>query len=86
VRLKASEIEYGVKVYGKTLVLPPPDAYSQVDVIPVRLSARTPQAYSIRFRLYTEEEGHSDLEVQATFVEESSSDFMTVELDDILVA
>ena len=83
-RLNAAEIGSGVDDYGRTLVLPPPEAFSRVDVVPVR--GTTPPAYSIRFRLFTREEGESDLEVQATFIDNPASDLMTVELDNILVA
>lgn len=66
------------------LVMPPTEAFSRADIIPIR--ATTPATYSIRFRLYTQEEGESDLEVQATFIEKPATELMTVELDDILVA
>lgn len=83
VRLKASEIEAGVVEYGRTLVFPPPEAFSDIDVIPIYGS--TPAAYSIRFRLHTIEEGKSDLELQATFVDIGPGKQMKVELDNIIV-
>ena len=83
-RLRADEIESGVKEYGGTLVFPPAGAFSSADVVPIQ--GTSPQAYSVRFRLYTEEEGRSDLEVQATFTDTLDGDAMTVELDGILVA
>jgi hypothetical protein len=84
IRLRASEIEASINEYGRTVALPPPKAFSDIDVIPVRASV--PAAYSIRFRLYTIEEGRSDLELQATFIENPLAEQMRVEIDNIIVA
>lgn len=84
VRLTACEIEAAVKDYGRTLVMPPPGAFSRVDIVPIRATA--PAAYSIRFRLFTEQDGESDLEIQATFVEGGSPGVMKIEIDNVLVA
>lgn len=84
VRLSADDVAAAVRDYGRTLVMPPMTAFSRPDVIAIRGSA--PPAYSVRFHLYTEEEGMSDLEVQATFREHPGDEMMTVELDNILVA
>jgi len=83
-RLTAAEIEAGVSEFGRQLVFPPQDAFSEVDVVPIRNSS--PPEYSIRFHLYTAGEGQSDLELQATFIEAPSEEFMRVEIDNILVA
>lgn len=83
VRLKASEIESAVAEYGRTIAEAPAEAYSKLDVIPIKASA--PPAYSVRFRLFTVEEGASDLELQATLIDEFG-ELMRVELDDIRVA
>ncbi|HSN98079.1 MAG TPA: hypothetical protein VLS89_07260 [Candidatus Nanopelagicales bacterium] len=84
VRLRASELEKGVDDYGRTLVFPPSDAFSRADVIPIR--GASPQAYSVRFRLHTREEGQSDLEMQATFIDDPGAEMMVVEIDNIIVA
>jgi hypothetical protein len=85
VRLKAQHIKGGVDAYGKTLAIPPANAFEEVDVIKVE-GAEKP-TYSIRFRLFTEEEHRSDLELQATFIDaDPESDLMTVEIDDVTVA
>jgi len=84
VRLRASEIKEGVRDYGRTLVHPPPDAYSRIDA--VLTTGTSPPAYSIRFRLFTLEEGLSDLELQATFIGDPNQEAMRVELDNIIVA
>src|SRR5689334_21362992 len=83
VRLRASEIETGIREYGRTLVLPPPEAFSSADVIAIRGSV--PPAYSVRFRLHTREEGLSDLQLQATFIEDLNENNMVVQLDNIIV-
>ena len=83
-RLRAQEIEAGVRDYGRTLVPPPSEAFSRADVVPIR--GAVPPAYSVRFRLYTQEEGLSDLELQATLIGGSDDEMMSVELDNIIVA
>ena len=85
VRLKAEHIESGVNDYGRTLTDPPDDAYDNIDVVAV--DGRSPAEYSIRFRLFTKEEGQSDLELQATLIDDNEpSEVMRVEVDGILVA
>lgn len=84
VRLKKKEIEAGVREYGRRLVAPPDDAYKLIDVVPITDTLMS--EYSIRFRLYTEEEGQSDLEVQITLVDTNGTSLMKVELDNIIVA
>ena len=85
VRLTAEQIEAGVTVYGRRLVDPPDAADQDLDV--VQIQGKTPPAYSVRFRLSTEEEGRSDLELQATFIDAGpSEDVMVVEIDGVLVA
>lgn len=59
-------------------------AQGATDVIPIR--GAVPPAYSVRFRLFTLEEGPSDLELQATFIGYPSDEMMRVELDNIIVA
>lgn len=83
-RLRARDIEGEVNEYGRTLVMPPETAYDNIDVIPIRGSE--PQAYSVRFRLYTKEEGQSDLEVQLTLMDRGTGEEMGIQLDGILVA
>ncbi|UJR86106.1 DUF7668 domain-containing protein [Sandaracinus amylolyticus] len=83
VRLKEPEIARAIAEYGRTLVSPPSEAFGVLDVVPIRASK--PPAFSVRFRLYTLEEGESDLELQLTLIEESGREGMRVELDDIIV-
>jgi len=85
VRLKAEHIEAGVNDYGRTLTDPPECAYDNIDVVAV--NGRSPAEYSLRFRLFTKEEGQSDLELQATLIDDNAAaEIMRVEIDGILVA
>ena len=85
VRLKAEHMRASAGEYGRTLVLPNASQYEQADVVVI--DGEDPLQYSIRFRLYTSEEGQSDLEIQATFIDQDSeSTLMQVEVDGILVA
>lgn len=83
-RLRARDIEAGIAEYGRTLAMPPETAYDDLYVIPVR--GTKPQAYFVAFRLYTREEGHSDLEIQLTLSEREDGEEMDVQIDGILVA
>lgn len=83
-RLRKHEIESGVLEYRRRLITPPTGAYRLVDV--VAISNMSPAEYSIRFRLYTEEEGRSDLEIQATLIDSEETALMKVEFDNVLVA
>lgn len=85
-RLKAEYIQAGVEDYGRTLVSPPESAFQSANVVEIETSTEIPQ-YSVRFYLHTQEEGRSDLELQATLIDDDvESDLMTVEIDGILVA
>lgn len=85
-RLKAEYIQAGVAEYGRTLVIPPESAFENANVVEVEAGGDSPQ-YSVRFYLHTKEEGPSDLELQATLIDNNpNSNLMTVEIDGILVA
>lgn len=84
VRLTAAMLREAVAEYGKTLVRPPESAFKTLDAR--RIRNRTHAAYSVRFRLYTLEEGISDLEVQLTVEDTSGRGSMRIEVDGVLVA
>lgn len=84
IRLTASQIEDGIREYGRTITQPPDAAYNFIDLIPVINMDAT--RYSVRFRLYTKEEGLSDLELQATLIDTPGQEILAVEIDGILVA
>jgi hypothetical protein len=81
VRLSSDEIATAIKDYGGTLVVPPDTSFDQLDAIEVQRS--DPRRWSVRFDLWTEEEGASDLSLELT-VEEGSS-HPKVELDGLHV-
>jgi hypothetical protein len=84
VRLRSEEIEAGVVEYPATLVFPPDEAYE--DIYVVEIDNASPPEYATHFRLFTNEEGRSDLELQATLVDDTpNSDEMRVIIDDLLV-
>lgn len=83
VRLNAMYIEAGVVDYGRKLIAPPEFTYDNIDVIPIKET--TPNKYSVRFDLYTEE-GLSDLSIEMTLIDDLvDSDLMMVEIDNIHV-
>ena len=80
VRLQAFHIKDAIDEYGKTLAQPPQDAYENLDIIEIENT--TPKKWSVRFDLWTEEEGRSDLSIELTLID-ATGDFMEVELDNI---
>jgi len=80
-RLPAEEIGEAVRQYGRTLTAPPPGAYDHLDVVEVQ-GGQEP-VWSVRMRLWTKEEGESDLSVEVTIAEKA--DRLTIVLDDIHV-
>jgi hypothetical protein len=80
VRLQAMHIKDTVEEYEKTLILPPDTAYDNLDIIEIENSV--PRKWSIRFDLWTKEEGRSDLSIELTLID-SEEDLMIVELDNI---
>lgn len=82
--LTALQIRDAIRDYGKSLVTAPDAAYDNPDVIEV--ADTEPPRFSVRFDLYTKEEGRSDLSVEMTLVESGGqSDKLECELDGIHV-
>jgi hypothetical protein len=80
-RLDAREIEQAISDYGRTLTLPPPEAYDLLDV--VRVVTAIPETWSVNMDIWTVEEGRSDLTIEMTIVLRDEEP--TVELDGIHV-
>lgn len=80
-RLTAEEVREVVLDYGRTLTVPPADAYKELDV--VRISDPSRQAWSVRAPLWTKEEGRSDLTLELTVV--LDGDRTGIELNDLHV-
>lgn len=81
IRLSAQEIAKAITDYGRQLVLPPADAFGLMDVVEVRNAK--PRRWSITMRLWTQEEGRSDLSLELTLSADAQS--FAIELDDIHV-
>jgi hypothetical protein len=79
-RLTASELRTTVLQYNRTLVLPPNDAFDKLDVVEVQNSQ--PQQFSVRFDLWTKEEGRSDLTIELT-LRETGKPLLQAEIDDL---
>ena len=79
-RLTAEEIAKGVQDYGATLVMPPPDAFNNLDVIEVENAH--PSEWSVRMHLWAAGEGKSDLSLELTLKKAEEGDY-NVEVDDI---
>jgi hypothetical protein len=77
-RLKASEIADAVSGYPGTLVEP-----ERLDLDIVEVANQPVPSFSVRTRLWTKEEGESDLSLEVTI--EEHPDGPIIELDGILV-
>lgn len=82
VRLTAAEIDQAICDYDAVLVLPPDSDYENIDAI--EITGASPRSWSIRYDLWTEDEGRSDLSLEATLIE-TDQEIMGVELDNIHV-
>ncbi len=79
--MKAGEWRRRLDEFGKTLITPPREDLESADVIPV---PGTNDAWSVWYRLWTKQEGKSDLSLQLT-VRDSGAGKMRIELDDLRV-
>ncbi|MGQ7249270.1 DUF7668 domain-containing protein [Halomonas sp. V046] len=82
IRLTSKEISNAVDGYGRNLIQPPNSAFSDIDAIKVDIADA--DTWSIRFDLWTEQEGRSDLSLEATLIK-SADKKIRIELDDIHV-
>lgn len=80
-RMKAGEWRRGLDEFGKTLIAPPPEDLESADVIPV---SGTNDSWSVWYRLWTKQEGKSDLSLELT-VRDSGGGQMHIELDGLRV-
>lgn len=81
-RLTADEMDQAIRDYGKKLVLPPDDAFENLDVI--KVEAAQPPTWSVVFDLWTEREGRSDLSLELTLTDIGNEE-LGIEIDDIHV-
>lgn len=82
VRLSADLLRDAITEYGHKLVMPPEKALENIDVIEV--TGAIPRKWSVRFDLWTEDEGRSDLTLECTLID-SENDFLDAEVDNIHV-
>ncbi|MBO0728544.1 MAG: hypothetical protein J2P57_04745 [Acidimicrobiaceae bacterium] len=82
-RLTAGDLAEAVYSWGRTLVAPPAGQLEGADVVAVE--GTDPQRWSVWLRLWTAEEGRSDLTLEVTIVDSSGLHY-EVELDNLEVA
>lgn len=82
VRLSADLISDAISEYGHKLVMPPPEVFENIDVIEV--IGTSPKRWSVRFDLWTEDEGRSDLTLECTLID-SEAGLLEAEVDNIHV-
>jgi len=66
-RLSASELQFAVEAYGRTLVELPQEALDGLDV--VQIEGEEPPVFSVLVDLWTQEEGRSDLILELRLIE-----------------
>ena len=80
VRLSASMISDAILEYGHKLVMPPPETFENLDVIKI-IDAK-PNKWSVRFDLWSEDEGRSDLTLECTLID-SEEALLIAEVDNL---
>ena len=80
-RLTEADLRRVIHDHGRTLVIPPPTAYENLDA--VRVKDATEATFSVRAPLWTAEGGRSNLTLELTVVLESTSP--KIVLDDLHV-
>ncbi len=82
-RMRAEEWRSRLAEYGRTVTQPPDPDFESADIVPLRGQENT--AWSVWYRLWTEEEGRSDLAIELT-VRYRGGDDVEIEVDDLRVA
>jgi hypothetical protein len=80
-RLTRFEIEEAIKIYGKELVLLPESEYEKLNII--QIDNKFEKEFSIRFNLWTIEEGRSDLSIELSVVDRINK--IEIRLENIIV-
>ena len=80
--MTAVEMAEGVSAYGGRLILPPADAFDNLDVVEVE--GTQPREWSVNVGLWTAEEGRSDLTLELT-LREGEEEIFDVEIDNVHV-
>jgi hypothetical protein len=82
VRLSRDLIQEAIHEYGRKLIPPPQAAFENLDAI--RVTNALHPTWSIRFDLWTQEEGRSDLSIECTVIDRQDGT-LVFELDNIHV-
>lgn len=82
IRMTADEVQECIEDYGCKIVFPPDSAFEDLDIIEV--NASTQKEWSVRFTLWTEEEGKSDLSLDM-FMNVGKDENLRLELYNIVV-
>ena len=81
-RLRAEHIRESLEEYPGALIMPPASTFDNIDAIETK--GPPLRQWSLRFDLWTREEGLSDLSMELTLID-SDGECLTVELDGIHV-
>jgi len=81
-RLTATELRQAVEEYGRTIIMPPDEAFEDLDVVDV--DAPSPMRHGVRFDLWTAQEGRSDLTLEMT-ITDVGADSYDLQIDDLHV-
>ncbi|MDA3873596.1 MAG: hypothetical protein PF795_06520 [Kiritimatiellae bacterium] len=81
-RITSRQVKSEIEEYGRTICVPNQDIFKNIDVVFVENSR--PTQYSVRFDLYSLEEGLSDLTLEMSVYISESYD-VTTEIDGIHV-
>lgn len=82
VRLTCADIDQAICDYDGVLMTPPDSDLDNIDMIEITDS--NPRTWSVRYDLWTEEKGKSDLSLEVTLID-NDKEIMGVELDNIHV-
>jgi len=82
-RMRADEWRSRLAEYGRTITKPPDPDFESADIIPLR--GQENAAWSVWYRLWTEEECKSDLRISLK-VRYRGGDDVEIEVDDLRVA
>jgi hypothetical protein len=84
VRLSAAHLRTAVREYGRTIVVPPPNATPPLDVVEILPGRATRRSWAVNVDLWTAEGGRSDLTLEMTVREGKDGDYV-IELDNLHV-
>jgi hypothetical protein len=84
VRLPADQIEWAANNYGRTIIMPPDEAFADLEVIRVGDEYVEHPTWFVCFDLWTQEEGQSDLTLECTMIFVGKNE-VSIEIDGLHV-